>query len=302
MPEQLISFISNWEAEHYRQKIAAADFGTSRVGEKVAVVTGGAQGIGLGLAEELVRDGANVILADINASKADEEAQRLCEIYGEGKVQAVGVDVGDEQSVRNLMREAALLFGGLDLLVSNAGVLKAGGLEDMNLASFESVTHINYTAFFLCVKYASEIMKIQHRCNPGIMMDIVQINSKSGLKGSNRNFAYAGSKFGGLGLIQSFALELIEHNIKVNAICPGNYFEGPLWSDPERGLFVQYLKAGKVAGAKSPEDVRRYYENQVPMGRGCETKDIARALFYIVEQQYETGQAVPVTGGQIMLA
>ena len=133
------------------------------------------------------------------------------------------------------------------------------------------------------------------------MMDIVQINSKSGLKGSNRNFAYAGSKFGGLGLTQSFALELVEYNIKVNAICPGNYFDGPLWSDPEKGLFVQYLKAGKVPGAKNTEDVRRYYESLVPMGRGCETSDIERALFYLLEQQYETGQAVPVTGGQIML-
>ena len=78
--------------------------------------------------------------------------------------------------------------------MSNAGILKAGGLEDMDLPSFESVTQINYTAFFLCVKYASAIMKQQHRYNPGRMMDIVQINSKSGLKGSNRNFAYAGSK------------------------------------------------------------------------------------------------------------
>ena len=88
--------------------------------------------------------------------KADEEAKRLCDSYGEGKVHAVAVDVGDEKSVRNLMQEAALLFGGLDLLVSNAGILRAGGLEDMNLASFESVTHINYTAFFLCVKYGME--------------------------------------------------------------------------------------------------------------------------------------------------
>ncbi len=301
MPAKLITFIKNWEAEHYRQKVAAAKRGNTRIGDKIAVVTGGAQGIGLGIAEALVREGANVIVADINSAAAEEQARRLCEMYGEGKAQSVTVDVGTEESVRNLMREAALLYGGLDLLVSNAGILKAGGLGDMNLAAFESVTQINYTAFFLCVKYASEIMKLQHRFNADIMMDIVQINSKSGLKGSNRNFAYAGSKFGGLGLTQSFALELVEYNVKVNAICPGNYFDGPLWSDPEKGLFVQYLKAGKVPGAKNTEDVRRYYESLVPMGRGCETSDIERALFYLLEQQYETGQAVPVTGGQIML-
>ena len=84
-------------------------------------------------------------------------------------------------------------------------------------------------------------------------------------------------------------------------MCPGNFLNGPLWSDPEKGLFVQYLNAGKVPGAKTVEDVRRFYESKVPMNRGCETIDVARALFYIIEQEYETGQAIPVTGGQVML-
>ena len=133
------------------------------------------------------------------------------------------------------------------------------------------------------------------------MSDIIQINSKSGLAGSNRNFAYAGAKFGGIGLVQSFALELVGEGIKVNAVCPGNFFEGPLWADAEKGLFVQYLNAGKVKGAKTVEDVKRYYESRVPMNRGCRVPDVARAILYIMEQEYETGQAVPVTGGQEML-
>ena len=86
-----------------------------------------------------------------------------------------------------------------------------------------------------------------------------RINSKSGLEGSKNNSAYAGGKFGGIGLTQSFALELVGWNIKVNSICPGNFYDGPLWSDPERGLFVQYLNAGKVPGAKTVEDVKAYY-------------------------------------------
>ncbi|MFO8043855.1 MAG: SDR family oxidoreductase, partial [Alkalispirochaeta sp.] len=134
-----------------------------------------------------------------------------------------------------------------------------------------------------------------------LQTDIVEINSKSGLVGSNKNGAYAGSKFGGIGLVQSFALELITDNVKVNAICPGNFFDGPLWSDPDRGLFVQYLRAGKVPGAETIEDVRRSYEERVPMKRGCSGADVVRAIIYVVEQQYETGQAVPVTGGQEML-
>jgi sorbitol-6-phosphate 2-dehydrogenase len=145
-------------------------------------------------------------------------------------------------------------------------------------------------------------MKLQHRFAPGRLFDIVQINSKSGLEGSNRNSAYAGSKFGSIGLTQSFAKELVEHGIKVNSVCPGNYFEGPLWSDPETGLFVQYLRTGKVPGAKSIADVKRFYELKVPMGRGARIEDVLRAILYLVEQEYETGQALPVTGGQVMLA
>ena len=133
------------------------------------------------------------------------------------------------------------------------------------------------------------------------MFDIIAMSSKSGLEGSNKNFAYSGSKFGVIGLVQSFALELIAYHIKVNAICPGNYLDGPLWSDPLNGLFVQYLQAGKVPGAKTVADVRRYYEAKVPMNRGCLPIDVARAVMYCVEQTYEIGQAIPVTGGQVML-
>ena len=144
-------------------------------------------------------------------------------------------------------------------------------------------------------------MKIQRAASPEYIADIIEINSKSGLSGSNKNFAYAGSKFGGIGLTQSFALELAPYGIKVNAVCPGNFLDGPLWSDPVKGLFVQYLNAGKVPGAKTVEDVRRFYEAKVPLGRGCRTDDVAKAVSYIIDQKYETGQALPVTGGQEML-
>jgi NAD(P)-dependent dehydrogenase (short-subunit alcohol dehydrogenase family) len=144
-------------------------------------------------------------------------------------------------------------------------------------------------------------MALQNSAGKKYFTDIIQINSKSGLKGSNKNSAYAGSKFGSLGLTQSFALELVDDNIKVNSICPGNFFEGPLWADPENGLFVQYLRAGKVPGAKTLEDVKIFYELKVPMKRGCTGEDVIKAIYYIIDQKYETGQAIPVTGGQVML-
>lgn len=272
-----------------------------RLGGRICLVTGAAQGFGEGIARELAAAGGILVIADLNLTLAKTVAASLNSKHGEGTSVAVKVDVGDEDSVRSMCEQVVLQFGGIDLLVSNAGVLRAGGLEEMDLKTFEFVTHINYTAFFLVSKYGSRPMKLQARFDPDFYGDIVQINSKSGLEGSNRNFAYAGGKFGGIGLVQSFAKELVEDRIKVNAVCPGNFYEGPLWSDPEKGLFVQYLKTGKVPGAKTIDDVYRFYIAKVPMQRGCSPLDVSRAILYCVEQRYETGQAIPVTGGQNML-
>ncbi len=269
---------------------------------RVAVVTGGAQGFGEQIVRALVCHGARVFIADLNLDGAEALARELNAAHGP-VTRGVAVDVSDEASVAAMFAEITRFAGGVDLLVSNAGVLKAGSVKELSSADFDFVTRVNYTGFFLCTRFAARVMAQQNRYAPSDRTtDIVQINSKSGLAGSNRNGAYAGSKFGSLGLVQSFALELVSDRIKVNAICPGNFFDGPLWSDPDRGLFVQYLQAGKVPGAESVADVRAHYEAQVPMGRGCRGEDVMHALLYVVEQPYETGQAVPVTGGQIMLS
>ncbi len=269
--------------------------------DRIVVITGAAQGFGKGLARHFARDGACVVVADINRETGEESARELIKETGNPAVVFIPVDVTGSASVDAMIRETVFAFGGLDIFVSNAGVLKAGGLETLEEKDFDFLTSVNYKGLYLGTKYASRVMKTQHVYHPGHFMDIIQINSKSGLQGSNRNFAYAGSKFGSIGLIQSFALELVTENIKVNAVCPGNFFDGPLWSDPEKGLFVQYLRTGKVAGAETVEDVRRHYENLVPMKRGCYVEDVYKAVKYLIDQQYETGQALPVTGGQVML-
>lgn len=267
---------------------------------KIAIVTGSAQGFGAGIAENLAKLGAAVAICDMNYDGAKAEADKIKSEFGTEAI-AVNVNVTDEESVQNMINETVCAFGGLDIFVNNAGVVRAGSLEEMTKKNFEFVTSVDYTAFFICTKYAVAPMKIQRKYAPAYMSDVIEINSKSGLEGSNKNFAYAGAKFGGIGLTQSFAMELAPYGIKVNAVCPGNFLDGPLWSDPEKGLFVQYLKAGKVPGAKTVADVRAAYEAKVPLGRGCTVPDVARAIQYIVEQKYETGQAVPVTGGQTML-
>lgn len=301
LPDARRLFIEDWEVEAYRRKVSAARTAGGRAAGKVALVTGAAQGFGLEIAQHLAAEGANVILADVNLEGAANAARDLEEGHGPGRVLAVEADVTGGPSIQEAVDRAVRLYGGIDLLVANAGVVRAGSVKELAERDFDFVTDVNYKGYFLSVQKVAPVMAVQHLAAPGRWFDIIQINSKSGLTGSNRNGAYAGSKFGGLGLTQSFALELVADGIKVNAICPGNFFDGPLWSDPEKGLFVQYLRSGKVPGAKTIDDVKKAYESKIPMGRGCTTPDVMKAIHYLLDQNYETGQAIPVTGGQVML-
>ena len=289
----------NQSSEEYRHE--GKLYGNNIVKNKIAVVTGGAQGFGESIVRELTKSECLVFIADINVKGARKLAEELNIKYKKTRALAIKVDVANEDSVRKMISEIIKKAGGIDIFISNAGVLQAGSVKEMEFGEFAFVNKVNYFGYFLCVKHASKVMALQNIPSKKYFTDIIQINSKSGLKGSNKNSAYAGSKFGSLGLTQSFALELIDDNIKVNSICPGNFFEGPLWSDPDKGLFVQYLRTGKVPGAKTIEDVKRFYESKVPMKRGCTGEDVIKAIYYLVDQKYETGQAIPVTGGQVML-
>jgi NAD(P)-dependent dehydrogenase (short-subunit alcohol dehydrogenase family)/rhamnose utilization protein RhaD (predicted bifunctional aldolase and dehydrogenase) len=301
LDDRLRRFIEDWEVESYRREVASSGRRAGRVAGKVALVTGAAQGFGLQIAQDLVAQGAHVAMADVNDAGARVAAGAVSQESGEGRAIGLQVDVADAASVDELIHQVVRTYGGLDLLVSNAGVLRAASVKTQAERDFDLSTAVNYKGYFLCVQKAVPVMAIPRRVRPGYWSDIVQINSKSGLAGSEKNFAYAGSKFGGVGLTQSFALELVADGIKVNSVCPGNLLDGPLWSDPQTGLFVQYLNAGKVPGAQTLDDVKKYYTDKVPMRRGCTTADVMKAVYYLVEQDYETGQALPVTGGQVML-
>ncbi|MEI8086497.1 MAG: SDR family NAD(P)-dependent oxidoreductase [Paludibacter sp.] len=301
MTQEQIDFIDNWEVENYRRSVAAGG-SAGRAENKTIIVTGAAQGFGEGIARCLLLQGANIVVADMNETVGVATVAQFNTLAKSNRAIFIKTNVSEIPSIENLVHETICNFGAIDSFISNAGVLRAGGLDDMSVEDFEFVTKINYNAYFYCTKVVSKVMKLQTKYAPEYYADIIQVNSKSGLRGSKANFAYAGGKFGGIGLTQSFALELAPFRIKVNSICPGNFYEGPLWSDPERGLFVQYLTAGKVPGAKTIDDVKAFYLAQVPLQKGCSPEDVTKGALYLMEQCGETGQALPITGGQVMLS
>jgi sorbitol-6-phosphate 2-dehydrogenase len=259
-----------------------------RLNKKSAIVTGAAQGLGAALAQRLAKEGANVVLLDINGEGAEDMARKIIDSYG---ITAIGrrADITNEADVTAAVELATREFGHLDIMVANAGILKAYEVTDFPVEEWRRVVDVNLVGYFICAKAAAIAMKEQKKGT------IVQINSKSGKKGSFRNSAYAASKFGGIGLTQSLALEMAPYGVRVNAICPGNLLDSPLWQD---SLYEQYAKRWNL----TVEQVREKYLDQVPLGRGCEYDDVANVMVFLCsdESSYMTGQAINVTGGQEM--
>ena len=255
---------------------------------KIAIVTGGAQGLGAALCQRLAYEGAHVIVADLNLEGAEETAAAIAAQTGQ-RTLAVQVDVTDEAQVAEMVDRTIAEFGRLDIVVSNAGILISGAADEFDVKKWQAVINVNLTGYFLVAKHAIRAMKPQHS---GV---IIQINSKSGKKGSYKNSAYAASKFGGIGLTQSLALELAEDGIRVNAVCPGNLLDSPLWTE---SLFKQYARNQGITEA----EVRQKYIDQVPMKRSCTYDDVCNVVAFLASDQasYMTGQAINVTGGQEM--
>jgi sorbitol-6-phosphate 2-dehydrogenase len=259
-----------------------------RLKDKVAVVTGGGQGLGEAIARRLAKEGAHVVVADIQLGPAATVAKKISREF-KRRSMAVAVDVTREEQVRDLVKRTVEKFGRIDILVSNAGILISGELTQFPVEQWRKVVEVNLVGYFLCVKEVAKVMKKQ---KSGV---IVQINSKSGKKGSFKNSAYAASKFGGVGFTQSIALELAPDNIRINAVCPGNLLDSPLWKE---SLFDQYAKKWGISKA----EVRKKYIGQVPLGRGCTYDDVCNVVSFLAsdEASYMTGQAINVTGGQEM--
>ena len=256
--------------------------------DRVALVTGGAQGLGEAICHRLAQEGGHIVVADLNLEGAQLTASKIM-VQTDRQAIAVQVDVTDEAQVGAMVDRTVEVFGRLDVLVSNAGVLFAEAVDEFPANKWRLVTEVNLVGYFLCAKHAARVMKRQRSGS------IIQVNSKSGKKGSYKNSAYAASKFGGIGLTQSIALEMAEYGVRANAVCPGNLLDSPLWVD---SLYAQYAQKWGI----TEDQVRQRYIDQVPMKRGCTYDDVTNVIVFLASDQssYMTGQAINVTGGQEM--
>jgi len=233
---------------------------------KVAIVTGGASGIGLGIGEKLASCGASICIADIDLEAAQKAAGDIAAESG-CKCIAAKTDVTDKASVEAMVDTCVRELGRVDILVNNAGIAPAHPLVDFPEKDWDLTMAINVKGFFLCGQAVVKQMLKQ-----GEGGNIINMSSKTGVRGSANNSAYNASKFGVIGLAQGWAVELAKHNIRVNSVLPGNVFQGSkIWNDEYK----------RIAAAKKgiPVDkVEDYYNAQVPLGRSCTPDDVANMI------------------------
>lgn len=249
---------------------------------RVAVVTGGARGIGLAVARRYALQGASVVVADLDEAAADAAAASLS---GSGEALGLPVDVTDLASVEALAARTVEVFGGVDCVVANAGILVLRPVLDLEPAQWRRVLEVNLTGAFLTCKVFGRLLVDQRRGGR-----IVLTSSLFGVRGGAENGAYSASKFGMLGLMESLAAELAPANVLVNAVCPGQV----------RTAMMDLMVTEQAARTgTAPGTVEQHLTARIPLGRMAEVDEVADIFVYLASDlsRYVTGQALVVDGG-----
>ena len=261
---------------------------------KVAIITGGAKGIGLGIAYRLAEARASVVIADLNKEEADKAA---AEIAAKGwKAKGIAADVSSEEDVQRLVGEAVSDFGSVDILVNNAGIYPNIPVSKMTLSDFEKVLAVNLKGVFLCTKYVSEQMIKKGKGGKviNITSKVINITSIDALHPSSVGLAhYDASKHGVWGFTKNVALELAPHKIWVNAIAPGGI------------LTPGVEKLQKDMPVPQGVDMSKILESflaKIPMQRLGEPDDIGKVALFLASDMssYMTGSQIVVDGGVLL--
>lgn len=237
-----------------------------------AIVTGAARGIGRAIASRLCAEGASVIIADVHIDQAREAVK---ELRAEGRaIDAVAVDVTNPAQTREMVAAAVRTFGGLDLLVNNAGVGLNRPFLQTTPEQWERTVRVNLTGTFYCSQAAADYMSWN---NGGCIVNIASI---SGVRGAQNRSAYGASKAGVILLTKVMALELAPMNIRVNAVAPG-----PVATD--------------MTNITHTPEIRATYSSRIPMKRYAEAEEIASAVLFLAsaDSSFVNGHTLHVDGG-----
>jgi len=249
---------------------------------KVAIVTGGARGIGAGIVEGFAKEGANIVISDIMFDDAQGLAKKLAN--GGANVLAVRTDVTKKSDTENLVSATLHEFGKIDILVNNAGVLKVTSFVDLDEEEWDRVNDVNAKGTYMISRAVVPHMITAKQGK------IVNISSLAGKRGSPGLAHYSASKFAIIGITQTLAKELGEYNINVNAVCPG-ILRTQMW---------EAILDGRATRQGIPrEQIWDEWIEQIPLKRPQTTEDIANVVLFLSSEVARniTGEAISVNGG-----